>query len=331
MYCTVCWSEFNSEITAQTHYESNSHLDCAKFQREFKENRLIGEFYCQICSLYTNSFNSLAIHLGSKTHRNKIASRERIQALEEKKTPLCKTQSFDLTSRQINALPTTDIVQIQPSATSKLNNYCEVCSLQLDSTIAYAVHLGSSNHKAKFKNFNVPMNLKRSPTFNGISSGGDVSPIKYNSNRDESSHHDFAPRSKEFFCNICLIIFKSEEILAHHFLSEKHKRKVEVLEMINKIKENGRDTSSSDSRMSDSSSDLSVENSFSRAHSKRNLNNFNDNQNFSSRNVFIDDFSRKNNNKYISHDYQKRNNSYNQNWYKTGNDSKGKHLLKKIN
>jgi hypothetical protein len=323
MYCTVCWSEFNSEITAQTHYESNSHLECAKFQREYKENRLLGEFYCQICSLYANSLNSLAVHLGSKTHRNKIASRERIQALEEKKNPLCKTQQLELTSRQINGLPATNTVQIKPSTTSKLNNYCEVCSLQLDSTIAYAVHLGSSNHKAKFKNVNVPMSLKRSPTFNRNGFGGDISPIKYNFTREESSHRDLAPHSKDFFCNICLIIFKSEDILAHHFLSEKHKKKVEVLEMINKIKENGRDTSSSDSRMSDSSSDLNVEKSFNRAHSKRNLNNFNDNQNFSNRNFFIDDYYRENNNKYISHDYQKRTNSYNQNWYKTGNDSKG--------
>jgi hypothetical protein len=150
MYCTTCWSEFNSDVTALTHYESNSHSECAKFQREFKENRLLGKFYCETCSLYTNSFNSLAIHLGSKSHRNKIASKERIQSLEVKKTDLIKTQSlYDFSknpqSPQNNPAATLSQLKIHissPSSSntiSKLNNYCEICSTQLDSAIAYAV------------------------------------------------------------------------------------------------------------------------------------------------------------------------------------------------
>jgi len=354
MYCTTCWSEFNSEITAQTHYESNSHLECVKFQRELKENRLIGPYYCRLCSLYTNSYNSLAVHLGSKTHRNKLASKERIQAIEEKKNPANKTQpSHSITgqsnaSTTMTAMTTMETIPKPPSTTRKLNNYCEVCSLQLDSTIAYAVHLGSASHKAKFKNYlplknNVPVIVKRSLTFNG---NGNISPTTatYNSIREESPSSPplsnvLVPRSKDFFCNVCLIIFKSEEILTHHFLSEKHKQKVAVLELINKLNGNERDTSSSCSRKSDSSSDYSVDRVFNRVHRKehdnRNVNSFHDSQNSNGRNHFNDNFYRddiKNKNhsnrNYNGQNYHKKNNSHNQDWYHSGSTYRGKRFIR---
>jgi len=259
----------------------------------------------------------LAIHLGSKSHRNKIASKERIQSLEAKKADadLIKTQSlYDLTrnpqSPQHNTAVTPPQLKIHTSssnAISKLNNYCEICSTQLDSAIAYAVHLGSYEHKTKFKNYppikiNTPVKAKRN------TAPDESQIIQVASSRQDESH------AKDFFCDVCLIIFNSEAVLTNHFLSEKHKKKVEVLELITKLSGNKtRDASSSDSRKSDSGvSDSGGDRGVVRAFRNENIN----------RSLSLNENGHK---RHLNDKNSvKRNDAFgSQDWHNSSNDNKG--------
>ncbi len=235
MYCTTCWTEFNSEIPAKIHYESNTHMECVKFQQELNENRPKSNFYCTLCSLYTNSAYSLAMHMGSKTHKSKLASKENIQNLIKgsRQDFIKKSLSFQGTNFDAynNISPSNSF-----EMTTKLKNYCEICMVQLDSATAYAIHLGSANHKSKIiSQQNGYANYVFSPAtpIKNIAIS-----IKNHAGYEMKKNFSFNDASNvraEFFCDICLIVFNSQASQNEHFQSEKHRKKLEVCELIKKL------------------------------------------------------------------------------------------------
>jgi hypothetical protein len=73
------------------HFTSNNHLESVKFQNEIRENRPVTPYYCEICSKYANSLDTLAVHLGSKSHKTKLFNKEAIESVDCKSLPFKKT------------------------------------------------------------------------------------------------------------------------------------------------------------------------------------------------------------------------------------------------
>lgn len=286
MYCQTCWSEFNSEATARMHYESNAHLDSVKFHLELKEKRLLSPFYCETCSLYANSRDSLVVHLGSKTHRLKTFSKEKILKYQSNSEPLqqlSKAPSHSPSPLSENTKPSTN----SNSSPKSLNNYCEICSTQFDSAIAFAVHMGSGGHKSRLKHVqysskqrspkNYPMPFFNYSDDENLNKNEKMPLPKSQTYADGFNGHSAKAKEKwddgkgdlsvrKFFCEICLVVLNSEDSLNTHFKSEKHKKKAEIRELINRL--NTKSDASSSCSSSNSSSE-SAEKGFARLENHR--------------------------------------------------------------
>jgi len=83
--------EFNHESIYELHLGSKSHSNALKFQEAAKIGNHRTEFYCSLCSLYTDTNAVLDIHLQSEKHQVKCILKQKYEKTEKTISKVIKT------------------------------------------------------------------------------------------------------------------------------------------------------------------------------------------------------------------------------------------------
>ncbi len=142
MYCWTCYVELKTQGSIDTHYRSEAHSKAAKFQNNLNSTRaqMQSEFYCEICSIFTTSSQSLFIHLDSAKHKEKLKIRDLLLNL-------------DLNSEMKREKQTSRKISLE-SSYEKSDYYsysCDICYVKYTSETQKTQHLSGKEHLKRSK------------------------------------------------------------------------------------------------------------------------------------------------------------------------------------
>ena len=232
--CKICWTDFNSETSANIHFSSNTHLESVKFQNEIRENRPVTPYYCEICSKYANSLDTLAVHLGSKSHKTKLFNKEAIESVDCKLLPFKKTFTvenfkniFDFNNNpninlynfpKLNSPPNENRLISAKNELNNKNNQNEAKpASQMCRSSTFQFDALSENNVIK------PIGLIRSSPNNATDLSSWKQPIcEENEGENEAPSEDFN------WCHCCYLKYTSPSEKEKHLKGKDHFKRVEI-------------------------------------------------------------------------------------------------------
>lgn len=154
--CEVCWVEMNHQTVYREHLASKIHLNNILFKEEISSNKPKMPFYCETCSIYTNTESVLRCHSSSIGHKTKLDLKSK---LDLNNNNLISSNSLDIQtlpkipiSYSCITFSESNIQNQMPDEIDKVNyetKWCHICFVEYTSETLQNNHLNGKEHKKK--------------------------------------------------------------------------------------------------------------------------------------------------------------------------------------